>query len=170
MTIDSSLNLTVTCQVDQTLLAKNFTTILNALRELQASQQKTDAQLKDLSSLKETVGQLGSKLDKLDKNIQANNSNSNNNTNTGLNSGNMDDLSSRVEKSEKNIMDNIKDINLINKEIEDLKKITGVLKNHIDSKPQSEGDKAEKGGYALSDVAANLSKELSLNSEKIKEL
>lgn len=67
-------------------------------------------------------------------------------------------------------MDNIKDINLINKEIEDLKKITGVLKNHIDSKPQSEGDKAEKGGYALSDVAANLSKELSLNSEKIKEL
>lgn len=170
MTIDNSLNLTVTCQVDQTLLAKNFTTILNALKELQTSQQKTDAQLKELSSLKDTVNQMSLKVDKLDKNIHANNNSNTNNTNTGLNSGHMDDLSSRVEKSEKNIMDNIKDINLINKEIEDLKKITGDLKNHIDSKPHSEGDKVEKGGYGLSDVAANLNKELSLNSEKIKEL
>jgi hypothetical protein len=67
-------------------------------------------------------------------------------------------------------MDNIKDINLINKEIEDLKKITGDLRNNINSRPNSEGEKSEKTNYGLSDVAANLSKELSLNSEKIKEL
>lgn len=41
LVIDNSLSLTVSYQVDQHLLAKNFTTILNALKELQASQQKT---------------------------------------------------------------------------------------------------------------------------------
>jgi hypothetical protein len=137
VTIDNSLNLTVTCQVDQTLLAKNFTTILNALKELQASQQKTDSQLKELSSLKDTLNQLGLKVDKLDKNIHSNNNNNGNSSNTGLNAGQMDDLSSRVDKNEKNIMDNIKDINLINKEIEDLKKITGDLKNNIGNRPNS---------------------------------
>lgn len=41
VTIENSLTLAVNCQVDQHLLAKNFTTILNALKELQLAQQKT---------------------------------------------------------------------------------------------------------------------------------
>lgn len=62
ITIDNTLNLTVTWQVDQHLLAKNFTTILNALRELQANQMKTDAQVKDLSSMKDRLDQLAQKV------------------------------------------------------------------------------------------------------------
>jgi hypothetical protein len=36
-------------------LAKNFATIINALKELQTAQQKSDAAIKDLSSLKDKV-------------------------------------------------------------------------------------------------------------------
>lgn len=71
--IDNSLTLTVSYQVDQHLLAKNFTTIINALKELQASQQRTDSQLKDLSSLKDRFDQLGLKVDKIEKNGLNNN-------------------------------------------------------------------------------------------------
>jgi hypothetical protein len=41
ITVENSFNLTVSCQVDQSLLAKNFTTLVNALKELQLSQQRT---------------------------------------------------------------------------------------------------------------------------------
>jgi hypothetical protein len=41
ITVENSFSLTVSCQLDQNLLAKNFTTIINALKELQVSQQKT---------------------------------------------------------------------------------------------------------------------------------
>jgi flagellar motility protein MotE (MotC chaperone) len=83
LVIDNSLTLTVSYQVDQHLLAKNFTTILNALKELQASQQKTESQLKDLSSLKEKYDQLGAKVEKLEKNSNNKESSSNNNQNSG---------------------------------------------------------------------------------------
>lgn len=62
ITIDNTLSLTVTCQVDQHLLGKNFTTILNALRELQANQLKTDAQVKNLTSMKDRIDQLAQKV------------------------------------------------------------------------------------------------------------
>lgn len=83
LVIDNSLTLTVSYQVDQHLLAKNFTTILNALKELQASQQKTESQLKDLSSLKEKYDQLGAKVEKMEKNAVSKESSSNNNQNGG---------------------------------------------------------------------------------------
>lgn len=67
VTIDNSLTLTVSYQVDQHLLAKNFTTIVNALKDLQISQQKTESQLKELYSLKDKYDQLGLKVDKLEK-------------------------------------------------------------------------------------------------------
>jgi len=46
ITIDNSFNVVVSCQVDQQLLAKNFTNIIAALKELQQAQEKTDGQIK----------------------------------------------------------------------------------------------------------------------------
>lgn len=108
ITIDNTLNLTVTCQVDQHLLAKNFTTILNALRELQANQAKTDAQLKDIFSLKEKLEQLAQKVERTGGNVVPS---------SGEGASISDDLLKRMEKNENNILDSIKDINLINKDI-----------------------------------------------------
>lgn len=78
--------------------------------------------------------------------------------------GLQDSLLKRVEKNENNIMDNIKDINLINKEITSLKEQISSLKNNVPSNNTSDHDKTEKNGYALSDVASNMSKELQLNA------
>lgn len=108
ITIDNTLNLTVTCQVDQHLLAKNFTTILNALRELQANQAKTDAQLKDLSSMKDRLEQLAQKVERTGGNVIQS---------SGDGTSISDSLIKRMDKNENNIMDSIKDINLINKDI-----------------------------------------------------
>lgn len=55
VTIDNSLNLTLTWQVDQHLLARNFTTIINALKDLQGAQLRQESQIKDLLGLKEKV-------------------------------------------------------------------------------------------------------------------
>jgi hypothetical protein len=38
ITVENSLNLVVSYQVDQTLLARNFVTIVNALKELKEKQ------------------------------------------------------------------------------------------------------------------------------------
>ena len=53
VTIENSLNLVVTCQVDQALLAKNFSTILEALKELQHAQSQSDQKIKALLSSRE---------------------------------------------------------------------------------------------------------------------
>lgn len=108
ITIDNTLNLTVTWQVDQHLLAKNFTTILNALRELQANQAKTDAQLKDLSSMKDRLEQLAQKVERNGGSVVQS---------SGDGASISDGLLKRMDKNENNIMDSIKDINLINKDI-----------------------------------------------------
>jgi hypothetical protein len=41
VTIENSFSLNITYQVDQHLLAKNFSTIIDALKELQQAQLKT---------------------------------------------------------------------------------------------------------------------------------
>lgn len=162
--IDNSLTLTVSYQVDQHLLAKNFTTIINALKQLQLSQQKTESQLKDLSSLKEKFDQLGTKVEKIEKNSQNSKDSNQNHTNTDPSSSNLDNLSKRVEKSENNILDNIKDINLINKELSDVKKLIEDLKNQILNLNQNDGNKTDGLGYEVEDIASNMSKELQASS------
>lgn len=67
ITVENSFNLVVSCQLDQNLLARNFTTIINALKELQNNQQKTDSQIKDLSSLKDKLNSLQQRVDKNEK-------------------------------------------------------------------------------------------------------
>ena len=62
--IDNSLSLTVSCQVDQSILAKNFTTIIEALKQLQQAQSLSDQKIKDLLSLKEKVEGLSQNTDK----------------------------------------------------------------------------------------------------------
>lgn len=158
--IDNSLTLTVSYEVDQHLLAKNFTTIINALKELQISQQKTESQQKDLSSLKEKFDTLETKVDKIEKNSLNNNKESNNNNNTQgeISSTNYDNLVKRVEKNENNILDNIKDINLINKDLGDVKKLIEDLKNQVSHLNPSDAHKNDKTGYGVEDVASNLSK------------
>jgi predicted nucleic acid-binding Zn-ribbon protein len=61
------LNVVVSCQVDQHLLAKNFTTIINALKELQQAQLRNESQIKDLSSLKDKFDSLSEKVEKIEK-------------------------------------------------------------------------------------------------------
>lgn len=61
-------------------------------------------------------------------------------------------------------MDNIKDINLINKEISSLKDQLSNLRDNASHNNIGEQDKSEKNGYALSDIASNMSKELQLNA------
>ena len=158
--IDNSLTLTVSYQVDQHFLAQNFTTIINALKELQGSQQKTESQLKDLSSLKEKFDTLGAKVDKIEKNSQNNSKESNNHNNAhgDPSSTNYDNLAKRVEKSENNILDNIKDINLINKDLGDVKKLIEDLKNQVSHLSPSDPHKNDKPNYGVEDVASNLSK------------
>jgi hypothetical protein len=168
--IDNSLTLTVSYQVDQHLLATNFSTIINALKELQLSQQKTDSQLKDLSSLKEKFDQLGAKVDKIEKNSTTNNkeSSSNNNQNNAEASHGSDNLLKRVEKSENNIIDNIKDINLINKDLSDVKRLIEDLKNQLAHLNPSDVGKIDKVSYGVEDIASNMSKELQRSAEKMK--
>jgi hypothetical protein len=167
--IDNSLTLTVSYQVDQHLLAKNFTTIINALKELQLSQQKTDAQLNDLSSLKDKFDQLGLKLDRIEKESN-NNASNQSHIQADPSSNTYDGLIKRVEKSENNILDNIKDINLINKDLTDVKKLIEDLKNQLVHLNPNEINKSDKTGYGVEDIATNMSKELNLSSEKMKEL
>ena len=62
VTIENSLNLVVSYQVDQSLLARNFVTIVNALKDLKDAQNLSDSKIKDLSSLAEKFKQLSEKL------------------------------------------------------------------------------------------------------------
>lgn len=55
VTIDNTVNVSISWQVDQHLLGKNFATIVNALKELQSAQLKQDEMIKDLLGLKEKV-------------------------------------------------------------------------------------------------------------------
>jgi hypothetical protein len=110
-------------------LAKNFTTIINALKELQLSQQKSESQIKDLSSLKEKTNAFQQRLEKLEKNSGNSKESGQGGSSEVNDQNNNPDLTKRVEKSEGNILDNIKDINLINKELLDLKKSLNDLRN-----------------------------------------
>ena len=58
VTIENCVNLKVNCEVDQSLLAKNFNTIIEALKELQKCQADSDSKLKDLAGLREKVDKL----------------------------------------------------------------------------------------------------------------
>lgn len=49
-------------------------------------------------------------------------------------------LTKRVDKNEANTMENIKDINLINKELSDLKRLIDGLKNQVSSSSNAETD------------------------------
>lgn len=141
ISIENSLNFTLNWQVDQNLLAKNFTTIINALKELQQSQRNTELQIKDLSSLKDKFDQLGLKVDKIEKTNSNANKESKQDKNTKVDSSNLDHLITRIDKNENNIMENIKDINLMNKELGDLKKLIEDLKNQVIHLSQSSGNK-----------------------------
>lgn len=59
VTIENCVNIQVNCNVDQNLLATNFTTIVDALKELQQAQSLSDQRIKDLLSFKERVEKLG---------------------------------------------------------------------------------------------------------------
>jgi len=50
ITVENSLNLVVSYQVEQTLLARNFLTIVNALKELKEKQSLSESKIRDLSS------------------------------------------------------------------------------------------------------------------------
>jgi hypothetical protein len=67
-------------------------------------------------------------------------------------------------------MDNIKDINLINKDLGDVKKLVEDLKNQLAHLGSGDMNKHDRTGYGMEDVASNLSKELHLSAEKMKEL
>jgi peptidoglycan hydrolase CwlO-like protein len=155
--IDNSFNVTVTCQVDQQLLARNFTTIINALKELQDKQIKTDSQLKDLSSLKERFDQLGAKVDRFEKTSHSTGPASNSGQGDFA-AGDLDSLSKRVDRNESNIMDNIKDINLINKDLVDVKKLIEDLRNQVAHTNPQGAERGEKSGYGVTDIASNMSK------------
>lgn len=131
ISIENSLNFTLNWQVDQNLLAKNFTTIINALKELQQAQRNTESQVKDLSSLKEKFDQLGLKVQKIEKNNTVATKETNQGKNTQMDNSNLNNLITRIDKNENNILENIKDINLMNKELGDLKKIIDDLKNQV---------------------------------------
>lgn len=68
VTIDNSLNVVISWQVDQHLLGKNFATIVNALKELQGAQLKQEGMIKDLLGLRERVEQIGGTVEKLERN------------------------------------------------------------------------------------------------------
>jgi len=59
VTIENCVNVQVNCNVDQNLLATNFTTIVDALKELQQAQFLSDQRIKDLLSFKERVDKMG---------------------------------------------------------------------------------------------------------------
>lgn len=158
ISIENSLNVTINWQVDQNLLAKNFTTIVNALKELQQAQRNTESQIKDLSSLKDKFDQLGLKVDKIDKNNTPINKETNDSKNTHMDNTNLNNLITRIDKNQNNIMDNIKDINLMNKELGDLKKLIDDLKNQVTYLSQPSGEKQEKKSYGLQEIGANMSK------------
>lgn len=166
ITVENSFNLVVSCQLDQNLLARNFTTIINALKELQNNQQKTDSQIKDLSSLKDKLNSLQQRVDKNEK--AGSNSKDLSEASRHVQSDNTD-LAARVDKNEKNILDNIKDINLINKDVSDLKKVLDELRSQLGHPNASQPGK-NGPGYELSDIASNMSKQLQINSEKMKDL
>lgn len=67
--IDNSLTVNLNAQVDQSLLAKNFATIVDALRELQKAQSQSDQKISELSSLKNTINQLNEKVERIEKNV-----------------------------------------------------------------------------------------------------
>lgn len=67
--IDNSLTVNLNAQVDQSLLAKNFATIVDALRELQKAQSHSDQKISELSSLKNTISQLNEKVERIEKNV-----------------------------------------------------------------------------------------------------
>lgn len=67
--IDNSLTVNLNAQVDQSLLAKNFATIVDALRELQKAQSQSDQKISELSSLKNTISQLNEKVERIEKNV-----------------------------------------------------------------------------------------------------
>lgn len=81
-------------------------------------------------------------------------------------------LSKRVEKNESNIMENIKDINLINSDLKVTRDDVEDLKRRLALMGESSGknDKEGSNGYNLNDVASNLNKELKKNDEGMKEL
>ena len=79
----------------------------------------------------------------------------------------MSDLTKRVEKNEANILDNIKDINLLNSDmreaktdIEDLKKKLSVIGTGSSS---DRSEKISSNSLGINDIADNLSKELRKN-------
>ena len=74
-------------------------------------------------------------------------------------SGDLANLAKRVEKNESNIMDNIKDINLINSDMRDVKNDIEELKKLIGDRGASDGnDKDNSNGYNINDIASNVSK------------
>ena len=99
--------------MDQNLLAKNFTTILDALKELQSAQQLSDQKIKDFQSLKERMERLERNSERnggVSKEGTVSESKVENNAGNAF-TGDFADIVKRVEKNESNIMENIKDIN-----------------------------------------------------------
>ena len=58
----------------------------------------------------------------------------------------------------------------MNKELGDLKKQIEDLKSQVVYLSRPEGEKDEKKGYGMEDIAANMSKELQLSAQKMKQL
>lgn len=104
ISIENSLNFTLNWQVDQNLLAKNFTTIINALKELQQAQRNNESQIKDLSSLKDKFDQLGLKVDKIEKNNTTTIKETTEGKNTQINNSDLNNLITRIDKNENNIL------------------------------------------------------------------
>lgn len=134
--IDNSLIVNLNAQVDQTLLAKNFVTIVDALRELQKAQALSEQKISDLSSLQDAFNQLNQKVGKIENNTFQQSKEavavpSSANGDSEQMSSNLAALAKRVEKNESNIMDNIKDINLLNSELRDAKNDIEELKKKL---------------------------------------
>ena len=65
-------------------------------------------------------------------------------------------LSKRVDKNENSILDNIKDINLLNKEISEAKSDIQDLKKRLNNQKINDNSKGEQGSkksYNINDVA-----------------
>lgn len=79
-------------------------------------------------------------------------------------------LTKRVQKNESNILDNIKDINLINSDLKTAKDDIEDLKRKLSLLGETSGksDKESGSGYSINDVASNLNKELRKNEESMK--
>jgi DNA repair exonuclease SbcCD ATPase subunit len=134
--IDNSLIVNLNAQVDQTLLAKNFVTIVDALRELQKAQALSEQKINDLSSLKDAFNQLNEKVGKIENNNSQQSKEavpvpSSANGDSEQMSSKLTALAKRVEKNESNIMDSIKDINLLNSELRDAKNDIEELKKKL---------------------------------------